>query len=100
VQSVRIGDSVRKSIDDWEQGEAEASMLHACNAVDGTAKRISLDAGSNRRFTSFLRENYHILGPMGMPGIDLGQTRFPVKLENPKASGGQPDPDLRNPTCG
>ena len=47
--------------------------------------------GSNERFTRILRENYAILGPMGAPGIDLIKTRFPVTVQRPKASGGQPD---------
>jgi hypothetical protein len=37
---MNVGESVRKAIDDWEHGELEAAMLHACNAVDGTAKKL------------------------------------------------------------
>jgi hypothetical protein len=88
---VKIGDSVRKAIDDWEHGEAEAAMLHACNAVDGTASKRYPGEGSNARFTRFLRESYPIFGPMGVPGIDLVATRWPVKVARPKASGGTPD---------
>jgi hypothetical protein len=87
-----VGDSVRIAIDDWESGKVDAAMLHACNAIDGTAKKVYPDLkGSNARFTQLLRENYSILGPMGMPGINLIETRFPVKVERPKASGGKPD---------
>lgn len=66
-------------------------MLHACNAVDGTAKKVYPKLGSNARFTRLLRDNYPILGPMGMPGINLVETRFPVKVQHPKAPGGKPD---------
>ena len=67
-------------------------MLHACNAVDGTAKKTYPNIqGSNLRFTQLLRDNYHVLGPMGVPGINLEDTRFPVKVAKPKAPGGQPD---------
>ena len=66
-------------------------MLHACNAVDGTAKKIYPGSGSNSRFTRLLRENYEILGPMGVPGTNLVESRFPVKVERPKAKGGKPD---------
>jgi hypothetical protein len=39
-----------------------------------------------------LRENYDIFGPMAMPGIDLGSTRFPVKLGRPPTTpDGRPD---------
>jgi hypothetical protein len=89
---VKVGDSVRRSIDDWESREHDAAMLHACNAIDGTAKKAyPAIRGSNARFTRLLRDNYGILGPMGMPGIRCTQTRFPVPVQNPKASGGQPD---------
>jgi len=88
---MNVGNSVRKAIDDWKLGESEASMLHACNAVDGTAKKVFPELGSNARFTKLLRENYNILGPMGAPCMNLHETRFPVKVSAPKAVGGQPD---------
>lgn len=90
-RAMNVGNSVRKAIDDWENGEYEAAMLHACNAIDGTAKKLYPTLGSNARFTRLLRENYSILGPMGMPGINLVETRFPVAVERPKAPGGEPD---------
>ena len=88
---MNVGNSVRKSIDDWEAGELDSAMLHACNAVDGTAKKLYPKLGSNARFTQALRDNYSILGPMGAPGINLVETRFPVTVDRPKASGGKPD---------
>jgi hypothetical protein len=88
---VNVGDSVRKAIDDWESGESDSAMLHACNAIDGTAKKVYPSLGSNARFTKLLRDNYAILGPMGMPGIDVVETRFPVTVQRPKAPGGKPD---------
>ena len=86
-----VYDSIRKAIDDWESDEVEAAMLHACNAVDGTTKKVYPKLGSNARFTQLLRDNNSILGPMGMPGINLVETRFPVKVARPKAPGGKPD---------
>jgi hypothetical protein len=86
-----VGDSTRKAIDDWAAGDTQFAMMHACNAIDGTAKKLHPEAGSNARFTRLLRDNYFILGPMGSPGIDLVNTRWPVTVQNPKASGGQPD---------
>ena len=88
---MKVGESVRKCIDDWELGELDSAMLHACNAIDGTAKKLYPTLGSNERFTRFLRENYSILGPMGAPGIDLIETRFSVTVQRPKATGGKPD---------
>ena len=88
---MNVGESVRKCIDDWELRELDSAMLHACNAIDGTAKKLYPTIGSNKRFTRLLRESYAILGPMGAPGIDLVETRFPVTVQRPKASGGKPD---------
>jgi hypothetical protein len=89
---MNVGDSVRKAIDDWEVGDVGFSMLHACNAVDGTASQsLPKLRGSNAQFTQLLRDNYAILGEMGAPGIDIVATRFPVKVERPKAAGGKPD---------
>jgi hypothetical protein len=88
---MNVGNSVRKTIEDMESGDCESAMIHACNAIDGTAKKLYPNMGSNARFTKLLRDCYSILGPMGMPGIDINETRFPVVLDKPKASGGKPD---------
>lgn len=88
---MKVGDSVRHALDEWARGNIEASMLHACNSVDGTARKVYPALGSKARFTRLLREEYAILGPMAAPGIDLENTRFPVKIERPTAPGGQPD---------
>lgn len=89
---MNVANSVRKAIDDWQVGELEAAMLHACNAVDGTAGKIHPATLSNKqRFTRLLRENFDILGPMGAPGVDLVHTRFPVVVHKPTAPGGAPD---------
>jgi hypothetical protein len=86
-----VGNSVRKAIDDWTLGELDAAMMHACNAVDGTARKIYPNLANKARFTQVLREAYPILGPMGAPGINLELTRFPVNVKGPTAEGGQPD---------
>ena len=88
---MNVGNSVRKTIDDWEHGEPEAAMLHACNAIDGTAGKLYPRLGSCKRFKCVLRENYNTLGPMGAPGINLVEIRFPVAVRRPDASGGKPD---------
>ena len=86
-----VGESVRKSIDDWAICDYQFSMLHACNALDGTAKKLHPHLANNERFTRTLRENYSVFGPMSVPGIDLENTRWPVKVRSPKAIGGHPD---------
>jgi hypothetical protein len=87
-----VGRSVRKAIDDWQQGDLEPAMLHACNAVDGTAGKLYPALNNKERFTRTLRENYGILGPMGAPGFNLVETRFPVTIKGrPTAPDGKPD---------
>lgn len=76
-----VGESVRKAIADWSAGDVEFAMLHACNAVDGTAKKAYTNVAQvGARFKRLLRENYDVLGPMGMPGIDLSGTKWPIRL--------------------
>ena len=67
-------------------------MLHACNAVDGTGKKVlPPELGNKARFTRLLRENYDILGPMGAPGINVVETRFPVTVNRPTSPDGKRD---------
>lgn len=87
-----VGNSVRKSIEDWTNGDIEFSMLHACNAVDGTSKKTYPNISRHKdRFTDFLRDNYSILGPMGFPGINIVATRWPVVIGRPKPGNESPD---------
>lgn len=88
---MKVGDSVRMALLDWDQGEVESAMMHACNAVNGTAKQAYPTLGDAAAFTRLLRASYSVLGPMGAPGVDLVNTRFPVVVKNPKAPGGKPD---------
>lgn len=69
-------------------------MLHACNAVDGTA-RARRGARDNRanaeRFKGIIREEIDILEIIGMPGIDLRASRFPYSAV---VSASRPQPDI------
>ncbi len=87
-----IADSVRKSIQDFEQGDIEFSMMHACNAVDGTSRKLFPEMRkAGLRFTRVLRDNYQILGPLGMPGVNLETTRWPVAVKGARAEEELPD---------
>lgn len=90
---MNIVKSVAKAIAEWQSGDLESAMMHACNALDGTAQKAypELTQKNNLQFTTFIRDYYSILGPMGGLGFDLDKTRYDVKLERPKASGGKPD---------
>ena len=84
---MKVGKSVFKAIEEWERDDPESAMLHACNAVDGTARKRFPSLGNRARFTKFFRDNYDVVGPMGAPGINLRDTMFPIKLTNAKTSG-------------
>jgi hypothetical protein len=88
---MNVGRSIQKCIDEWQSGDFESAMLHACNAVDGTAKKLYPTLRNKERFTRFIRENYPILGPMAAPGINIVDTRWPVSIKNPTADGRKPD---------
>jgi hypothetical protein len=82
VVALKVGKSVTKAINEWILGDLESAMLHACNAVDGTARKHGFASKGNRyRFVQLLRDNFDILGPMGMPGVDVFTTEFPVVVE-------------------
>src|SRR5690242_14470838 len=70
---MRVGKSVRKAIDEFEAGDLESCVLHACNAVDGTARKESggRPTGQRARFLGFLRSSLWLLEPMVCPGINL-----------------------------
>ena len=75
---MRVGKSVTRAIDEMAAGDLEPAMLHACNAVDGTALKLHPGIRNRDRFTRTLRDNYAILGPMGLPGINLTASHFRV----------------------
>ncbi len=88
---MNVGNSVRIAINDWENGELESSLLHACNAIDGTARKRYPNLANRTRFTSLLRDSVDVVEAMGCPGIDLTQTRFPVPIPKPTSVDGLPD---------
>lgn len=72
--------SIRKAIDDFQLGDLDGAMIHACAAVEGTAVKLypGLADKTRLRFVQTLRNNYNVLGPMSFPGIDLEKLRWPV----------------------
>ena len=57
-------------------------MLHACNAVDGTAKKRYPQLGVATRFKRTIRDSLDIFRVMAAPGIDFDESRFPVAAES------------------
>lgn len=72
-----IGNHVVATIDCFGRGELDFAVLHACLAVDATARRVDPSERSNRkRFVRFLRDSYWVLEPTAMPGFNLEESRF------------------------
>ena len=88
---MEVGKSVSKAITERLGGDLESAMLHACNAVDGTAKKIYPALGVGARFRKLLRDNYTgILEPM-VPGVNFEKTVFPISISGASGPGGLPD---------
>jgi hypothetical protein len=87
---VDVGDSVRRSLDHWERREWDTSMVHACNAVDGTAKKRYPQPGVASRFKRTIRDSLDIFRVMAAPGIDFEQSRFPIAVKSDLPDG-RPD---------
>ncbi len=65
-------------------------MVHACNAVDGTAKQRYPQLGIANRFKSTIRDALDIFGVMAAPSVDFQQTRFPIAVKSDLPDG-RPD---------
>lgn len=88
---MEVGRSISKAIAERLGGDMDSAMLHACNAVDGTAKKMYPSLGVGARFKKLLRENYTgILEPM-VPGVNLAETVFPISISGASGPGGKPD---------
>lgn len=85
-----VGESVRRSLDHWERREWDAAMVHAGNAVDGTAKKRYPQLGVATRFRRTIRDSLDIFRVMAAPGIDFDQSRFPIAVKSDLPDG-RPD---------
>lgn len=88
---MNVGNSVRLAVRDFAD-EIDSSMLHACNAVDGTAaKMYPPTLGSQKCLTRLLRDNYAVIEAMSLGGVNLDETRFPVPVRRVTTGDGHPD---------
>lgn len=83
---MKIGDSVKYALDHYERQEFEAAALHACLAVDGTAKKLypELKDKNRERFERMIRDHLDVFTSFAAPGVNLEATKFPVRLEEGK----------------
>lgn len=90
---VRIEKCVDKALAEWEQGDLESAMLHATNAVDGSASRTS-GRSTTKQFKAFLRKHLDVLQVMsGAVTMDLTNSRF-HQLPTIGGQDSPPDPDV------
>jgi hypothetical protein len=86
---VKISDHVLHAIADADRGYFEPALLHACIAIDATARRLFPAMMIGARYVSTLRGYYWLLEPMIGVGLNLENTRFGnVGLKK------NPNPDL------
>ncbi|MFY2861156.1 hypothetical protein ACOJVU_15690 [Mycobacterium sp. THU-M104] len=77
-----VGRSVARSLDHWERRQWDEAMVHAGNAVDETATKRHPRLGIAVRFKRTLRDSLDVFRAMAAPGVDLGQSRFPVAVRS------------------
>jgi hypothetical protein len=65
-------------------------MVHAGNAVDGTAKKRYPQLGVATRFRRTIRDSLDIFRLMAAPGIDFDRSRFPIAVKSDLPDG-RPD---------
>lgn len=77
---MKIQDSIRLCMRDYEAKEYESAMLHACNAVDGMANELYDYGDDKKRFTDFVRKNYDIISAVSFPCSYFQKCEFPVRI--------------------
>ena len=78
-----IGDHVRLAVSLAEDGEHEAALLHALQAIDGTGKKLRPGAGTRDRIVGTIDDYLWVIEPMTGMGANLHTSIFPfVELRN------------------
>lgn len=76
---MKISDHIKLSIDASDKKDLDQAMLHACLAVDGTAKKTYQTIHKvGERYRKFINEHLDIIELM-FGGVDLKETLFPFK---------------------
>jgi hypothetical protein len=85
---MKIAEHVQLAIDLMEAGRFDPALLHACIAIDATAKRRTPSEKVRSRYVRCIRDYYWLIEPMLGAGINLVETRWGnVPLPN------RPEPD-------
>src|SRR5437868_443375 len=73
---MKLSSYVTYAIDDAEGGKLDSALMHACIAIDGTAKKRYPSKGVGNRCRTLIRNYYWIIEPMIGAGMNLVETRF------------------------
>jgi hypothetical protein len=74
---MKLSEQVLCAIDDAVAGKFDAALLHACIAIDATAKRLyPCERKVGIRYMACLRDYYWIIEPMIGAGFNLIESRF------------------------
>lgn len=85
---MKIQKSIKKAIDEMQNNDFEAAMLHVCNAIDGTAQRISGKKSTKTDFKNFICKYYNLIGAMtGTYSLDYKNIAWPVSVRDPRGPG-------------
>jgi hypothetical protein len=78
-----IGDHVRLAVSLAEDGEHEAALLHALQAIDGTGKKLRPGPDTRDRIVGTIDDYLWVIEPMTGMGANLETSIFPfVELRN------------------
>lgn len=66
---------VLSAIDDFENGKLDAALMHACFAIDGTAKKLFKTQG-RASYKKCIRKYYWIIEPMIGGCVNLEETKW------------------------
>lgn len=73
---MKIAEHVQLAIELLEAGRFDPALLHACIAIDATAKRRTPSEKGRARYVRCIRDYYWLIEPMLGAGIDLVETRW------------------------
>ncbi len=79
---VTVGNSVRQALDHWARQDWDTAVFHACDAVNGTAKKRYPQQGIATRFRRTIRDGLDMFHVMAAPGVDFEKTRFPIAVKS------------------
>lgn len=68
---------IEKSLESYDRGDRKEALMHACIAIEATARNVFLiPKASNNDYKNCLRNYWWILEAFGCPGINLEETKW------------------------